>query len=42
VASVALGEGLPLFSGLAAPMPLKLTSSRAFARGAVAQIYQPA
>ncbi|WP_292656637.1 dihydrofolate reductase family protein [Mesorhizobium sp.] len=30
VAPVALGKGLPLFSGLAAPMSLKLTSSKAF------------
>jgi dihydrofolate reductase len=39
---VALGKGLPLFSELAAPMPLKLMSSRAFPGGAVAQIYRPA
>jgi len=37
---VALGKGLPLFSELAAPMPLKLTSSKAFPGGAVAQIYR--
>jgi dihydrofolate reductase len=42
VAPVALGEGLPLFSDLAAPMPLKLMSSKAFPGGAVAQIYRPA
>ena len=42
VAPVALGKGLPLFSELAAPMPLKLMSSRAFPGGAVAQIYRPA
>ena len=42
VAPVALGKGLPLFSGLAAPTPLKLTSSKAFPGGAVAQIYRPA
>ena len=42
VAPVALGQGLPLFSGLAAPMPLKLVSSKAFPGGAVAQIYRAA
>ena len=39
---VALGKGLPLFSEIAAPMPLKLTSSKAFPGGAVAQIYRAA
>jgi dihydrofolate reductase len=39
---VALGKGLPLFSELAAPMPLKLVSSKAFPGGAVAQVYRPA
>jgi len=39
---VALGKGLPLFSELAAPTPLKLVSSKAFPGGAVAQIYRPA
>jgi dihydrofolate reductase len=39
---IALGRGLPLFSELAAPMPLKLVSSKAFPGGAVAQIYRPA
>lgn len=42
VAPVALGKGLPLFCELVAPMPLKLTSSKAFPGGAVAQIYRPA
>lgn len=42
VAPVALGKGLPLFSELAAPMPLKLVSSKAFPGGATAQIYRPA
>jgi dihydrofolate reductase len=42
VAPVALGKGLPLFSELTAPMPLKLTSSKAFPGGAVAQIYRAA
>lgn len=39
---IALGKGLPLFSELAAPTPLKLVSSKAFPGGAVAQIYRPA
>lgn len=42
VAPVALGGGLPLFSELAAPMPLRLISSTAFPGGAVAQIYRAA
>jgi len=42
VAPVALGQGQPLFSDLAAPQSLKLVSSRAFPGGAVAQIYRPA
>jgi dihydrofolate reductase len=39
---VALGKGLPLFSELSTPMPLRLVSSKAFPGGAVAQIYRPA
>jgi dihydrofolate reductase len=39
---VALGKGLPVFSEVAAPTPLKLMSSKAFPGGAVAQIYRPA
>jgi dihydrofolate reductase len=39
---VALGKGLPVFSDLAAPRPLKLMSSKAFPGGSVAQIYRPA
>ena len=42
VAPVALGQGLPLFSELAAPARLQLVSSRAFPGGAVAQTYRPA
>lgn len=42
VAPMALGKGLPLFSDLTAPAPLKLVSSKAFPGGAVAQIYRPA
>lgn len=37
---IALGRGLPIFSGLAAPRLLKLVSSKAFPAGAVAQIYR--
>jgi dihydrofolate reductase len=40
VAPVALGQGLPLFSELAAPTSLKLVNSKAFPGGAVAQIYR--
>ena len=39
---IALGKGLPIFSGLPAPRPLKLVSSKAFPGGSVAQIYRPA
>jgi dihydrofolate reductase len=39
---VALGKGLPVFSELAAPTPLKLMSSKAFPGGSVAQIYRAA
>ncbi|HWT59934.1 MAG TPA: dihydrofolate reductase family protein [Rhizobium sp.] len=42
VIPVALGKGLPLFSELIVPKPLKLMNSRAFPGGAVAQIYRPA
>lgn len=37
---VALGHGLPLFSGLAAPTRFELISSTAFPGGSVAQIYR--
>jgi dihydrofolate reductase len=40
VAPVALGQGLPLFSELAAPTSLKLVNSKAFPGGAVAQVYR--
>ena len=40
VVPVALGDGLPLFSSLPAPAPLKLLSSNAFPGGAVAQTYR--
>jgi len=39
---IALGKGLPIFSGLATPGRLKLVSSRRFPAGTVAQIYRPA
>lgn len=39
---VALGRGLPLFSGLATPRPLRLTTLKAFPGGSVAQTYRPA
>jgi len=42
VVPVALGQGLPLFSELAAPARFELVSSRAFPGGAVAQIYRAA
>jgi dihydrofolate reductase len=38
----ALGRGLPIFSELPAPRPLRLIRSKAFPGGAVAQIYRPA
>ena len=38
---IALGKGLPIFSDLPAPRPLKLVSSKAFPGGTVAQIYRP-
>ncbi|AUW45392.1 hypothetical protein CUJ84_Chr005104 [Rhizobium leguminosarum] len=42
VVPVALGKGLPLFSELTAPMPLKLIGAKAFPGGGVAQIYRSA
>jgi dihydrofolate reductase len=39
---VALGKGLPIFSDLAGPRRLELVSSKAFPKGAMAQIYRPA
>jgi dihydrofolate reductase len=38
---MALGKGLPIFSDLPAPRPLKLVESRGFPLGTVAQIYRP-
>jgi dihydrofolate reductase len=39
---VALGKGLPIFSDLAMPRPLRLITSKNFPGGAVARIYRPA
>jgi dihydrofolate reductase len=39
---VALGDGLPLFAGLAAPLVLDLIEARAYADGAVLHVYRPA
>ena len=39
---VALGDGLPLFAGLAAPFVLDLIEAQAYANGAVLHIYRPA
>jgi dihydrofolate reductase len=39
---VALGAGLPLFSGLAKPMYLTLASTSIFASGVTARVYRPA
>ena len=39
---VALGDGLPLFAGLAAPFALDLTEARAYGDGSVLHIYRPA
>jgi len=42
VRPVALGKGLPVFSDVAVPRPLKLMSSKAFPARPVAHIYRPA
>jgi dihydrofolate reductase len=39
---ILLGKGVPIFSDLPAQRPLELIGSKAFPRGAVAQIYRPA
>lgn len=39
---LALGKGLPLFSGITAPRRLKPIGSTTFPKGSVAQIYRPA
>ncbi len=38
---VALGDGLPLFAGLTAPMVLDLIEARAYADGSVLHVYRP-
>ena len=38
---VALGDGLPLFAGLTAPLVLDLVEARAYADGAVLHVYRP-
>ena len=39
---VALGRGLPLFSGLTLPLGLRLVDRVSFASGAVGEVYRPA
>lgn len=39
---VALGDGLPLFAGLTAPLVLDLVEAQAYADGAVLCVYRPA
>ena len=39
---VALGRGLPLFSGLHQPIDLRLVSTTAYSSGVVGAVYQPA
>jgi dihydrofolate reductase len=39
---VALGEGLPLFKGLAAPLRLELIDAQSYNTGAVLHVYRPA
>jgi dihydrofolate reductase len=39
---VALGDGLPLFKDLPAPIRLQLVEATAYATGAVLQVYRPA
>jgi hypothetical protein len=38
---VALGDGLPLFKDLSAPITLQLVQARTFANGAALHVYQP-
>jgi dihydrofolate reductase len=42
VQPVALGEGLPLFRGLTAPLRLKLVDAQTYDTGAVLHVYRPA
>jgi riboflavin biosynthesis pyrimidine reductase len=39
---VALGKGLAIFDGLAAPRRLQLVNAKTFPKGAVAKVYRPA
>ena len=41
VCPVALGQGVPLFSGLPKPLDLELMSIKTFGSGAVAMVYRP-
>jgi dihydrofolate reductase len=38
---VALGDGLPLFKGLAAPIALQLVEATTYGNGAAVHIYRP-
>ncbi|HEY6541960.1 MAG TPA: hypothetical protein VIZ18_13540 [Ktedonobacteraceae bacterium] len=38
---IVLGNGKPLFTGLSAPLNLKLVSVKTFASGAIGLTYQP-
>lgn len=38
---VALGNGLPLFKDLSAPIELALIDARTFANGSALHVYQP-
>jgi dihydrofolate reductase len=42
VAPVALGKGIPLFSGLSKPVDLQLVSAKTFGGGAIALVYRAA
>lgn len=39
---VALGTGLPIFSGLNAPLSLKIVEAKTFPAGVAAHVYMPA
>jgi dihydrofolate reductase len=39
---VALGDGLPLFKDLSAPLPLELVDAEAYPNGAALHVYRPA
>ena len=42
VCPIALGKGVPLFSGLSKPVDLQLVSAKTFSGGAIALVYRPA